>query len=402
MSEKLVEVFERYDIEILGMRKGRGATILTTSQGVRILEPFRGNPVRLEQEYVLKQLFVERGFQNLDVIIPNREGMLFTCDKYRQPFVLKQYFDGEECDIRDPEKICRAVALLARFHQYGKEVATAFWEAWRENRRQQEEARIREIRNAIENGEELERIAYVYEISEQALERALSGRDEEIQQTKTDTADRDAAWTEKGREMEDVFTRHNRELRKIQRYVLRVKKKSAFENLFLQIFPAYYAQGIACGEMLATSMHSGEEDRVYRNHYGICHGACNQHNILLGDDTGALVHFERFSRGNQLGDLYQFSRKAMEKNHFSFTLLQQILETYASYIPLTEEDYRYMFILFSYPEKFWKIANGYYNANKAFMTPRHMEKLKTVMEQEEEKKELLQKFMTFHLKADSL
>ena len=50
MSEKLAEVFEQYDIEILSAKKGRGATILTTTEGMRILEPFRGSVTRLEQE----------------------------------------------------------------------------------------------------------------------------------------------------------------------------------------------------------------------------------------------------------------------------------------------------------------------------------------------------------------
>ena len=82
MSEKLAEVYEQYEMEILSTKKGRGATILTTTDGLRILEPFRGSVTRLEQEYVLKQLFKEEGCPNLDYLIPNREGMLFTCDKW--------------------------------------------------------------------------------------------------------------------------------------------------------------------------------------------------------------------------------------------------------------------------------------------------------------------------------
>ena len=36
MSEKLAEVYEQYDMEILSSKKGRGATILSTSGGMRI------------------------------------------------------------------------------------------------------------------------------------------------------------------------------------------------------------------------------------------------------------------------------------------------------------------------------------------------------------------------------
>ena len=81
MSEKFSEVFEKYDMEIIATRKGRGSTIIDTKEGMRILEPFRGSISRLEQEYVLKQLFSESGCDNLDHIITNRDGQLFTCDE---------------------------------------------------------------------------------------------------------------------------------------------------------------------------------------------------------------------------------------------------------------------------------------------------------------------------------
>ena len=111
--------------------------------------------------------------------------------------------------------------------------------------------------------------------------------------------------------------------------------------------------------------------------------------MILCEEGEAIVHFERFSRGNQLNDLYQFARKAMEKNHFDFGLLTEIFQAYAAEIGLLTEDYHYMYVLFSYPEKFWKIANSYYNTNKAFLSPKYLEKLETVILQEAEKREML-------------
>jgi CotS family spore coat protein len=188
-----------------------------------------------------------------------------------------------------------------------------------------------------------------------------------------------------------IFERHNRELKKIYKYISGVKRKNDFEKLFLQEFQGYYEQGQYC---LNQHRHSLQE--VSKNHYGICHGACNQHNIILGK-VDALVHFERFTKGNQLNDLYQFTRKAMEKNHFELELLTRLLLAYDEVISLSKEDYRYIYILFSYPEKFWKIANGYYNTNKAFLSPKYVEKLQNVIWQEEEKREMLKEYFAFHL-----
>ena len=168
---------------------------------------------------------------------------------------------------------------------------------------------------------------------------------------------------------------------------------------FQKVAEQYLQKGIGCVDMLeqmvagenGISMHS-----VWQRHYGICHGSYNHHNVILGEDTTAIVHFERFSRGNQLEDLYQFARKAMEKNHFDLVLLEDILQTYSKGIFLEKEDYYYLYILFAYPEKFWKIANNYYNSNKAFMSPKYLEKLQAVILQEQEKQEMLSRYWGFH------
>lgn len=427
MSEKLAEVYEQYDMEILATRKGRGATILTTTNGPRILEPFRGSVTRLEQEYVLKQLFEKVGCLNLDYLIPNKEGSLFTCDKYRQPFVLKKHFEGNECDMHNPSDIVRAVKALAQFHIYGKKVVFQFQNAWQESLQEKEQKRIEEIKRAIADGEEIEKISYVYEISQNALEEALktSKTREEPENKNTDNSECKKDFTGKKTDdkkmqqskgamdgkrkesdmeslinmadfdIENIFVRHNKELKKIHKFIMRVKRKNTFENLFLQVFWDYYQQGVECVEMLSQVLkkeNGVSAENVFQNHYGICHGSYNQHNVIMDDKSEAIVHFERFSKGNQLNDLYQFARKVMEKNHFGFMLLEDIYKAYAEQIELTKEDYHYMYILFSYPEKFWKIANSYYNTSKAFLSPKYLEKLETVILQETEKCSMLEEY----------
>jgi hypothetical protein len=49
-----------------------------------------------------------------------------------------------------------------------------------------------------------------------------------------------------------------------------------------------------------------------------------------------------------------------------------------------------MYIRLAYPEKFWKIANHYYNSSKAWGCGRSMEKLQRLMDQETAKETFLQ------------
>lgn len=397
MSEKLSEVYEQYDMEILSSKKGRGATILNTSKGIRILEPFRGNVTRLEQESVLKQILVDNGCDYVDAFIMNREGQLLSYDKYRQPYVLKVHFEGEECDMHVVEDICRAIRLLASFHLKGQQVLPDFNRAWELHLEEKEKKRIEEIRQAIENGEELEKLASLYEISEAALENIL-GEDNQVEKINAcrleGKKENLSEAFPKLNKVETIFFRHNQEMKKIQKFISKVKRKNEFEKTFLKVYQQFYDKGLQSYHLIKNMTFEKEvgKEEIKNAHYGICHGSFNQHNVILGEKQDAIVHFERFSKGNQLNDLYQFARKVMEKNEFDFSLLEKIFACYEEYIPLTQDDYRYIYILFSYPEKFWKIANSYYNTNKAFLSPKYVEKLEMVILQEASKKNMINEF----------
>ena len=43
LSEKMSEVYEAYDMEILGAVRGRGSMILKTDQGIRQISPLGSN-----------------------------------------------------------------------------------------------------------------------------------------------------------------------------------------------------------------------------------------------------------------------------------------------------------------------------------------------------------------------
>lgn len=116
MSDKLAEVWEQYDMEVVSTGKGRGMTILRTDRGVRVLQPFVTSESRLEQEALLKEAIYQAGYRYIDRFVRNREEELITCDRYHTPFVLKEYFEGRECNIRQESDMIAAVENLARLH----------------------------------------------------------------------------------------------------------------------------------------------------------------------------------------------------------------------------------------------------------------------------------------------
>ena len=320
MSEKMSEVYEAYDMEILGAVRGRGSMILKTDRGIRQISPFDGSEERLEQEREFKENLYETGFHHIDCCVPNREGELITCDRYGNPYVMREYFEGRECNSGSICDLNQAAANLAVFHIRGRELY------------------------------------------------AKEGRT--------------YAYREPGN-----FRRKTQEMKKIRSFISKRPTKNDFELLYIEAYDAFYRQAIDCQAM----MDSCDRTNI-AGHIGYCHGAYNYHSVLFCGGYLATVNFDRFHVGYQLIDLYQFIRKVMEKNNYNFDMAVKIIEEYDRILPLTREDYRYIYILYSYPEKFWKVSNRYMNSRKCWISPANLEKLSKLITDEQEKQKFLSDF----------
>ena len=91
----------------------------------------------------------------------------------------------------------------------------------------------------------------------------------------------------------------------------------------------------------------------------------------MGNGYTAIIEYNRMHLGIQVSDLYRFMRKVMEKHGWN------------------------MYYLFLYPEKYWKQLNFYFNANKAWIPERNIDKLHGLEEQQQLRNSFLRR-----LKAD--
>ena len=96
------EVYEAYDMEVQGIGRGRGAIILMTDKGIRQVAALNGTDERLLQEKQFKDSIYEKGFCYIDRVVPNSDEELVTCDRYGNPFVCREYFQGRECSASKP------------------------------------------------------------------------------------------------------------------------------------------------------------------------------------------------------------------------------------------------------------------------------------------------------------
>lgn len=200
--------------------------------------------------------------------------------------------------------------------------------------------------------------------------------------------------------LKDEYVRHNRELKKVRRYVRGVSPKGEFESMFLK----YFDQMFEWADAAVASLENSDYDQLYANSIQsshMAHGEYNYHNILvpqtMADHRMVTTNFERFKKDIQIEDLYYFLRKVMEKQGFKERLGDNMLNAYSAIKPISQSEMAYLKIRMIYPEKFWKIANSYYRSNKAWISVKNIEKMHTAVRQTREKELFLDKIFAFHL-----
>lgn len=182
------------------------------------------------------------------------------------------------------------------------------------------------------------------------------------------------------------YEKRNRELIKVRKYLRRKSQKSWFEICMTDAFDSFLEQakrvsGKWHDYMLLTDP-SGEQN-------GLCHGDYQYHNIIKCGSQWCIINFEKYVRDNPIRDLYYFMRKLLEKSGWSISLGRELLGTYEQVRHISAYSYTDLYYRFSYPEKFWKIVNFYYNSGKAWIPEKNLEKLQKLLAQEEAKQKFL-------------
>lgn len=320
MNDKYEEVLKQYALQVRGVRRGRGAWIYETDQGMKSLKEYQGTLKRLEfEDQVLCQLQEFTGLKT-DQYIRNREGSLVSTSEDGTRFVLKDWYGDRECSLKDGKEVCEALSSIARLHERLRKI---------------------EVLKEWNMGSILPRLA-----------------------------------------VEDM-ERHNRELKRARGFIRGKRKKSDFELCVMKSFNAFFEQASEAAQGIAGLWKSGEEPRL------LCHGDLDQHHVLMGSGYVAVIEYNRMHLGLQMEDLYRFMRKAMEKHGWSLSLGMDMLNAYEKVLPLGEKERKCLYYLFLYPEKYWKQINYYFNANKAWIPARNMDKIIGLEAQEESRRGFL-------------
>lgn len=330
MNERSLAVLEQYDLVSQDVFHGRGSFICRTDKGRKLLYPFHGSEAKAALLYSLQMKRKQNGERFVDVPMATREGGFVSTDMYGNRFILKDWVEAPEWDVNNPKQLEAAMKGLAAFH------------------------------------------------------KAFRLSDEEMITFSKFTGNSESFST--------MVTKRNREISKVFKYIRAKNNKTDFEFSFLHVAEFFLEQG----RRVAKELSDGTCDKLVCEaaQKGIfSHGDFSQHEVILLENQAYVIHPEHFVCSVQVEDLAHIMRKVLEKNDWDIETGINMIESYDKERTLSLEERRFLYLRLSYPEKFRKLANRYYNSKKSWISVRQEEKLSRLIEQDKKKELFIEKLL---------
>lgn len=337
MDDKIDEVIKKYPVKVTAKRRIRGAILLEAKEGTYTLVNYRDSARKLLFQEKVKSNLIEKGYLYVDQGIPNENGEYLTKDPMGNRWLMKRWYVGRECNLRDDREILRATKHMAQLHQ-------------------------------------LMRLEESVDLAKEQEAELLAAQVEEF--------------VPEAEDFVHLSQRHMREMKRVYNYIRSKRRKNEIELSILNMFSRFYDQAGAAGEHL-KEMHYEELLQACRNEQRVIHGSYNYHNILFLDREIATTNFEKAQIGIQITDLYDFLRKIMEKNNWNLSCGLAMIDAYEQVRPLEKQEARLLYVLLLFPEKFWKQINFYYNGKKSWMSLKNYDKLLKLEKQETDRRNFL-------------
>ena len=335
MNEKSLEVLNQYDVKIMGCVRGRGGILVSTDKGEKLLMECSKQDKYYLREDCITRAVKENGFENVDTYVRNSDNEIISVlpDEGRK-YVLKDMYPGSECNVKNLRDIKASVSTMAKLH-----------------------------------------------IALKAASSSLCINDSGVRLSRGS--------------IKDTVERHTRELKMAENYLKNKKRRTEYELTIYRQLGKFYSEARTAVDMLQNSEVEARLEKALDSNE-LIHGNFNYHNVIIcdkpergncpaGSNTAgvmtAVTNMEKCRVDCQIWDLYQFMRKILEKYNWDIDLAFKMLDEYDKVKPVEDGELKVLSVLFTFPEKFWKITNYYYNMNKAWVPPKSIEKLENCIAQ---------------------
>jgi CotS family spore coat protein len=169
------------------------------------------------------------------------------------------------------------------------------------------------------------------------------------------------------------------------------KSNTIFDTLYKENFDYYMDMAKRALEMLKNSSYD-ELVKSAETENGFCHKDFTYHNIIIGENSNTyVIDFDYCCFELRIYDIASFIMRNMRRCNWDVDTAKYILEEYNKINPLSDEEYEVMKVLFIFPQKYWRVANRYYNKKHKHVDLNLYNKLCEEIMQKEFKDEFLKK-----------
>lgn len=187
----------------------------------------------------------------------------------------------------------------------------------------------------------------------------------------------------------EYFSKRLEDIRKMKKQAQR--SMGQFDRMLLECVDTFYEDGKnAICELEASNY--GQLVEQTREEGLFCHHDYAHHNIIMVEDKVHVTNFDYCCFELRVYDVANLIRRKMRKCDWDIKKAVSILDKYCCVEPLSKDDFEVLKIILQFPQKFWRVANRYYNSRRSWSERSFIMRLKEVTEEMNYHKKFIRNF----------
>lgn len=186
-----------------------------------------------------------------------------------------------------------------------------------------------------------------------------------------------------------IFYRRLREIKRMERIASR--RKSQFDYIYLKYAGYFYNMGKEALDYILSPIYNKLVDET-REEGIFCHHDYTYSNIYFTEKGPMVINFDYCCFDLKVYDMSNFLRRIMRKCNWDISEAKAITSAYRDIEALSPEDFYVMKIILQFPQKFWRVANRYYNSRRSWAEKVLTKKLEEAIEEIEPHKSFLDNY----------
>lgn len=164
---------------------------------------------------------------------------------------------------------------------------------------------------------------------------------------------------------------------------------SEFDKLYLKYFDIHYRQALkSINDIEGSDYFSIMES--HKQLSSICHHDTANHNFLITTDLNMyMIDFDYCILDSHIHDLGSIIIRNLKYGHWNLYMMEYILDTYSSRIPISEKERYLIFCFIEFPQDFWQVGLQYYVEKQPWGEDFFIKKLTRIIEDSRERMDFI-------------